>query len=636
MAKKLEVEIDIKSNTKGSIAELKALKKELKETAAGSAEFKRLANEIDDLEDKIKGAKAGASDWIDTLESAGGPIGALGGALNKAKVATVSFGTALKAIGIGLIVSAVAGLVAAFNNVEGAGKKLEPLMIGLEKILGGIFEALTPLIDAFLELATAALPYITKYIGTFYSGLVALFTLLKEAGVGVGKILKGIFTLDYDAITQGWDQLTGSWNKAVTEFKAGMERYEAGTKKMTKTEKENLKEGNDARQKAFEEKLKRMEAEDKLDEARLNKLKAEALALADTEQQKLDVEKKFAELSNKARIKDLEDKMALYKKDSVEYKNLQTEKVNAETEYITQLKGFKDEQKKIDDDAEKDRKEKAKKAAEDARGIALVDLQSRLEDLDRKNKLLDGDFEADLKRFAEQKDILAQQEAIELSNTELTEFQKTEIRKKYADARRAISDQEIATEKAATEAKREINLKYLALAEQFGNLLQQVAGKNKALAISGVIISQAASIGQIIAQTAIANAKAVAALPLTGGLPFTAINTASAALSIASTIAAAVKSIQQINQAGSEAGVKGGNVSSGGAASAPPPVFSGAPSIAAPQITTGGEASPGTQIAQTIAASSGRPVRAYVVSGDITSQQALDRRTNRAATFGLG
>ena len=48
--------------------------------------------------------------------------------------------------------------------------------------------------------------------------------LLKEAGVGVGKILKGIFTLDYDAITAGWDQLTGSWNKAVTDFKSSMER----------------------------------------------------------------------------------------------------------------------------------------------------------------------------------------------------------------------------------------------------------------------------------------------------------------------------------------------------------------------------------------------------------------------------
>mgnify|MGYP000160836143 CR=1 FL=1 len=29
-------------------------------------------------------------------------------------------------------------------------------------------------------------------------------------------------------------------------------------------------------------------------------------------------------------------------------------------------------------------------------------------------------------------------------------------------------------------------------------------------------------------------------------------------------------------------------------------------------------------------------VKAYVVSGDVTSQQALDRRTNRAATFSGG
>ncbi len=105
--KKVKIKVDVETNTAGSIAQLKELKKQLKETAAGSAEFKKLANEIDDFEDKIKGSKAGAADWIDTLESAGGPIGMLGGALNKAKVATVSFGTALKATGIGLIVAAV-------------------------------------------------------------------------------------------------------------------------------------------------------------------------------------------------------------------------------------------------------------------------------------------------------------------------------------------------------------------------------------------------------------------------------------------------------------------------------------------------------------------------------------------------
>lgn len=629
--KKVKVRVDVETNAEGSIAQLKELKKQLKETAAGSADFKRLANEIDDLEDKIKGAKQGASDWIDTLESAGGPIGAIGSALNKAKVATVSFGAALKAAGIGLIVSAVGGLVAAFSNVEGATKKLEPLLIGFEKILGGIFEALTPLIDGFVELATQALPYITNGIKVFYSSLVALFTLVKEAGTGVGKILKGIFTLDLEPIKEGWEQLKGGWGATVDAYNATSERFEAGTKKLTKTQKENLKQQNDDAKKAFDEKLKRLEAEDKLDEARLKKLKEEALLLAETEQEKLDVEKKFAELAYKARLKDLEDKMALYKQDSVEYKNLQAEKINVEGDYISQLVAFKDKQKSINDEADKDAKEKAKKKAEDERGIRLNELQSQFEDLDRKNKLSELDFAQDLERFKAQREILAQQEATDLSNTELTEFQKSEIRKKYADARIAITDQEIATEKAAMQAKHEINMAYLGLFEQFGSLLGQLAGKNKAVAIAGIIIQQAASIGQIIANTGIANAKAVAANPLGFGQPWVTINTISAGLSIASTIAAAAKSIQQINSAASQAGVTGG---SGGS------VSSSAPSIptpkvgsaSAPEIQTGQGINPATQIATSINKQQA-PLKAYVVSGEVSSQIALDRRTSRAATF---
>jgi hypothetical protein len=44
---------------------------------------------------------------------------------------------------------------------------------------------------------------------------------------------------------------------------------------------------------------------------------------------------------------------------------------------------------------------------------------------------------------------------------------------------------------------------------------------------------------------------------------------------------------------------------------------------------------PTTQIGETISKSQ-RPIRAYVVSGEISSQQALDRRTSRAATFSGG
>jgi len=55
-------------------------------------------------------------------------------------------------------------------------------------------------------------------------------------------------------------------------------------------------------------------------------------------------------------------------------------------------------------------------------------------------------------------------------------------------------------------------------------------------------------------------------------------------------------------------------------------------------VATGGEQNTGSQIAAAIAGARQRdedkPLRAYVVSADVSSQQALDRRTNVAATFG--
>ena len=50
---------------------------------------------------------------------------------------------------------------------------------------------------------------------------------------------------------------------------------------------------------------------------------------------------------------------------------------------------------------------------------------------------------------------------------------------------------------------------------------------------------------------------------------------------------------------------------------------------------TGGN-NPTSQIADTLANTTKKPVKAYVVSTDMSSHQALDRRTNRAATFSAG
>lgn len=628
--KKIKVQVDVDVNAEPSIAQLKELKKQLKQTAAGSEEFKKLYNQIDDLEDKIKSSKAASADWIDTLESAGGPIGALGGALNKAKVATQSFGAALKATGIGLVVAAVGGLVAAFSNVEGAGKKLEPLMIGLEKILGGIFEALTPLIDGFVELATKALPYVTTGVKVFYSSLLALFTLVKEAGVGVGKILKGVFTLDMDSIKDGWEQLKGGWSKAVDSYQASSDRFEAGTKKLTKTEKENLKERKDAADKALQEKIKRLEAEGKYEEALLEKKKAIDMEDEFSEEQKLYTAQLYADKLYELQKGQLEKKAELYKKDSTEYKELQAELLKLEADKIERTNEYNT---KIKDIHEKRRQDEI-----DFEVKLAADLQ-KLDDAAKEKKLKDMQDELDL-LLAQQRTLTEGTQAY-LDNSIAIENEAYQI--KLANAKdNATKIQAIETEHEqnikdiklkAFIAEKQIQNDRLAVIANIGSSLAQLAGKNKTLAIAAIAIEKAAAIGQIWTNNSIANAKAVAASPLTFGQPWVTINTVSAALGTAAAIASGVKAIQEINSI-QVPGATGGSGGVGGGSAAPPspPRIVG---TAAPQIQTTGGQNPTAQIGETISKAQA-PIKAYVVSGEISSQQALDRRTSAAATFSGG
>lgn len=245
----------------GSIAQLKELKKQLKNTAAGSEEFTKLFNQIDDLEDKLKGSKKASADWIDTLESAGGPIGALGGALNKAKVATTSFGAALKATGIGLIVSLVAGLAAAFAKNEDAMKKLQPVFTQFGRILNGVLGAMKPLIDGFINLATKAMPYVSKAFEVAYSSLSAFLQSLGSLGQAVGKLLKGDFA-------GAWESAKSSVTDFGKNYDEAQKGFIAGTEELTDKEKEEAEKRRLLRE-AELEKQKKLNEEKLADEERL-------------------------------------------------------------------------------------------------------------------------------------------------------------------------------------------------------------------------------------------------------------------------------------------------------------------------------------------------------------------------------
>jgi hypothetical protein len=456
----------------------------------------------------------------------------------------------------------------------------------------------------------------------FYSGLFSLFTLIKNVGVSAGKILKGVFTLDFDALKEGAAGIKDAFTSVGKTFDETYKRFEAGTKEQTKIEKTNADERAKiaaeaaAKKKAAEAEAERIRQENLKKAEAADAVQLEAFKATLTERERLEFEAglKLAEQRKTLAIAGRTDMTAIEEQYRIALAEIK--------------KKYDDEEAKKKEEQDKKDAENLKKKLEDERGILLTNLQSKFEDLDRENARADFDFEQDLQRLAAQKDILAQQEATELQNTELTEFQKTEIRKKYADQRRGITDQEIATEKAAAQAKHDINMQYLDLVSQFGNLLSQIAGKNKALAISGIIISQAASIAKIVASTAAGIAALIPGLPLTA--PSILITKISAGLGIASTIAAASKAIGEINAApGPSAGGGGG----GGVQMSAPPALPTVAGMAAPQIQTAGGQSSSSQIAETIAMAQSKPTRAYVVSQDISSNQALDRRTNRAATF---
>jgi len=104
------------------------------------------------------------------------------------------------------------------------------------------------------------------------------------------------------------------------------------------------------------------------------------------------------------------------------------------------------------------------------------------------------------------------------------------------------------------------------------------------------------------------------------------------AIAAATVIAAGLLQVKKIVSTKVPAPPGTKNIGSGGAGGASASV----PQTPVPQIQTANAITgdTGSQIAQTIAESTQRPIQAYVVSTEVSSTQALDRRTNTAATFG--
>ena len=183
----------------------------------------------------------------------------------------------------------------------------------------------------------------------------------------------------------------------------------------------------------------------------------------------------------------------------------------------------------------------------------------------------------------------------------------------------------IESDKAVAEAKKNIQDAQMANIEAGISLLKDVAGENNKLQALAIAAESAVSIAKTIITTQAANAAATAqgaALGITTAGASVAAATAlvtqnniSAGISIAAQIAAAAKGISALG--GGASAPSGGNVGGGGASSA-----------AVPNFNVVGDSG-----INQIAALQQQPVQAFVVSGEVTTSQALDRNRVQNATL---
>jgi hypothetical protein len=268
--------------------------------------------------------------------------------------------------------------------------------------------------------------------------------------------------------------------------------------------------------------------------------------------------------------------------------------------------------------------------------LKIEDLED-ITDFDKRNRQYERDLleletlgateqqKLDLKKYY---DLLNQQQFIENEDyfEELEIQEEDERLKRLGDA--AIK--EIAIAKTIAEAKEQIRDSEINNLSRGFQLLGQIAGKNKVLQAAALIGESAIGIAKIVINTQASNAAArlkYALIP--GGLALAAAeissNKVGAAIGIAANIAATAKGLSSLKASVSVPSA-GGNSLSGGAGG------SNAPVSQPPAFNVVG-ASNTNQLADAIGGQAQQPIKAFVVSNDVTSAQSMDRNIVSGASI---
>ena len=598
--------IEIKGDATAAIAALKAVGIEADKTQAKAKETNEAISSGLEALDKRTG---GAVSAFKSLQSG------IGGAIK-------SFGTlkgAIIATGLGALLVAVTSLVTYFKNTERGGDALAVVLGALGAVVGKLTDVLVKLgeklFEAFQNPQQALKDFGKLLKENIVNRIEGLLELLPALGKAIGLALKGEFSAAAKTAADAAGKVALGVEDITDKVGAAVDATVEFSKSLVAAAKEGAR---------VADLLNAVEDAERaliVQRAKANKQIAEARFIADdltksTEERIAAVERAGAleeevaakEVANQklrlqalkaqSRISEVnEEQLVAIAEAEARVLELEQASIARKRRLGTEVKGLRAEEKAAADEKLKAAQEFAALEEKAAQDFALQ--QGAL--LDKAYEMLLTDQQREINAVRDKYFAILQLD-------ELSAEQRIALEQKQADEIAAInlkaSDAQKALDKTKKDAKiaginQEIDLAQNALGSLFKN--------SKAVATANVIIDAA--------QAAVGIFRSSSTLPE----PFGSINRGIQLAALAATTAASIRSINAAEPTGSSA--------------APAAITSPSAPSQPPQFNVVGQGGV-NQLAQSIGGQFNQPIRAYVVGGDVTTAQQLQRQRVRTATFG--
>lgn len=571
----------------------------------------------DSLQETGKGAKAASADVSEMSgkldQMSGGAITKFKGLIGTIKGTVKGFVTLKGAIissGIGLLVIGIAAVVQAFKSSEEGQNKFAKIMGVIGSVVGNVTDVLSDLGMKILENPLGVLEDAARNVLLRLKGILMF---LPSLGKAISQVLsrdfKGAAKTASDAIllvTTGVENATEKISNYTKEIKKDAEQAASianARARADKLERALLVDRAEADRKRAELLEKAVDRENFTTKQRIKFLEEagkleEKITNQEIEAAKIRLQTKIQENALSLSSKEDKDEQATLQAELI---RLETARLTKQKEVTGQIIALRNEEK-----AAKDAVDSAEKAKEDKK---IADKQLQTDAIERiqdqfVQKQKDKDAETELAKI----ELEEQRKLAELDRLDATEKQKLDVISFYAGQKADLLDKKAKEEEELDEKVKEAKIN---IAQQGLSLIQEVAGK-------GSSIGKAAAVAQatIAGIEGTINAfKTANASPITAAFPaYPYIQAGLAAAFSANNI----KSIVSTK-------IPGGGGGGGGGAVAP---------VSAPPAFNVVGAAPENQLAETISGQDKKPVKAFVVSTEVSNEQALNRQIETEASIG--